>query len=160
MNLSPIISLYISIISPYILHLIDNKGSLMVFVKSHLPSRRPNTNYTFWNKPQKRKMVSCINLHHSIPEKQIFSLVFTRILLNLKKFIILGGFNINAFYNIMKQNTCFKGDGGLCIDLLITNSKFPFMKTNPFETGLSDHHHTTYTFLKTKFEKFEPKMLI
>ena len=105
-------------------------------------------------------MVSCINLHHSIPEKQIFSLVFTRILLNLEKFIILGGFNINALYNMMKQNTCFKGDGGLCIDLLITNSKFSFMKTNPFETSLSDHHHTIYTFLKTKFEKFEPKKLI
>ena len=105
-------------------------------------------------------MVSCINLHHSIPEKQIFSLVFTRILLNLEKFIILGGFNINALYNMMKQNTCFKSDGGLCIDLLITNSKFSFMRTNPFETGLSDHHHTIYTFLKTKFEKFEPKKLI
>ena len=30
----------------------------------------------------------------------------------------------------MKQNTCFKGDGGLCIDLLIANSKFSFMKKN------------------------------
>ena len=60
----------------------------------------------------------------------------------------------------MKQNTCFKGDGGLRIDLLITNSKFSFMKTNSFETGLSDHHHMIYTILKTKFEKFEPKKLI
>ena len=34
------------------------------------------------------------------------------------------------------------------------------MKTNSFETGLSGHHHTIYTFLKTKFEKFEPKKLI
>ena len=59
-----------------------------------------------------------------------------------------------------KQNTCFKGDGGLCIDLLITSSKFSFMKTNSFETGLGDHHHTIYTFLKTKFKKFEPKKLI
>ena len=60
----------------------------------------------------------------------------------------------------MKQNTCFKGDGGSCIDLLITNSKFSFMKTNSFETGLSDHHHMIYTILKTKFEKFEPKKSI
>ena len=61
----------------------------------------------------------------------------------------------------MKQNTCFKGDGGLCLDLLITNSKFSFMRTNIFETGLSDYHHTIHTFLKTKFEtKFEPKKLI
>ena len=66
----------------------------------------------------------------------------------------------HTFYNMMKRNTCFKGDGGSCIDLLITNSKFSFMKTNSFETGLSDHHHMIYTILKIKFEKFEPKKLI
>ena len=60
----------------------------------------------------------------------------------------------HTFYNIMKQNTCFKGDGGSCIDLLITNSKFSFMKTNSFETGL------WYTILKTKFEKFKLKKSI
>ena len=56
---------------------------------------------------------------------------------------------------MIKQDTCSKGDGGLCIDLLITNSKFSFLETNSFETGLSDH--MIYTILKTKFEKFEPK---
>ena len=60
---------------------------------------------------------------------------------------------------MMKQNTCFKGDGDSSIDVLITNSKFAFMKTNSFETGLSDHHMIC-TILKTKFEKFEPKKLI
>ena len=64
------------------------------------------------------------------------------------------------FYNMIKQNTCFKGDGGLWIDLLVTNSKFWFMKTNSFETGLSDHHHMTYTSLKKKVEKFERKKSI
>ena len=34
------------------------------------------------------------------------------------------------------------------------------MTTNSFETALSDDHHMIYTFLKTKFEKFEPKKLI
>ena len=61
---------------------------------------------------------------------------------------------------MMKQNTCFKGDGGLIIDLLIAHSKFSFMKTNSFETGWSDHHHMIYTILKIKFEKFEPKKSI
>ena len=61
---------------------------------------------------------------------------------------------------MMKQNTCFKGDGGSCIDLLITKSKFSFMKANSFETGLSDLHHMIYTILKTKFEKFKPKKSI
>ena len=59
---------------------------------------------------------------------------------------------------MIKQDTCSKGDGGLCIDLLITNSKFSFLETNSFETGLSDH--MIYTILKTKSEKFEPKKLI
>ena len=58
-----------------------------------------------------------------------------------EKVVILGDFNIEAenkvmksffqehtFYNMMKQNTCFKGDGGSCIDLLITSSRFSFMK--------------------------------
>ena len=42
MNLFPIISWYISIISPYIMQITDNKGSLMVFVKQHIPSKRLN----------------------------------------------------------------------------------------------------------------------
>ena len=61
---------------------------------------------------------------------------------------------------MMIQKTFFKGDCGSCIDLLIANSKFSFMKTNSFETGLSDHHQVIYTILKTKFEKFKPKKSI
>ena len=54
-----------------------------------------------------------------------------------EKVIILGDFNIevenkvmksffqqHTFYNMMKQNTYFKGDGGSCIDQLITILKF------------------------------------
>ena len=50
---------------------------------------------------------------------------------------------------MMKQNKSFKGDGGSCIDLLITNSFIPFLITN-------------YKFIydyKTIFESFEPKKL-
>ena len=42
MSFFPIISSYISIISPYILDITENKGGLMVFVKLHIPSRRLN----------------------------------------------------------------------------------------------------------------------
>ena len=66
-------------------------------------------------------------------------------------------FEKNLFYNMMKQNTCLKDDGGSCIDLLITNSKFSFVKANSFETGLSEYHHMIHTILKTKFEKFNQK---
>ena len=79
-------------------------------------------------------MVTCINLQGSIPGKQIFLWYLTNL---LESVIVPGDFNIEAeseamkdflqehtFYNMMKQNTCFKVDGGLCIDLLSTNSKF------------------------------------
>ena len=42
MNLFPITASYISIISPYILHIIGNNGGLIVFVKTHILSRRLN----------------------------------------------------------------------------------------------------------------------
>ena len=94
MSLFPIISLYISIISPYILDITENKGDLMVFVKSHIPSRRLNDFKIPSNSQiilfeinlRKEKKVSCINLQRSIPEKQIFSQILDksiRILLNL-----------------------------------------------------------------------------
>ena len=74
-----------------------------------------------------------------------------------EKVIVLGDFNIEAenkvmedllrehtFYNMMKQNTCFKGGRDLCIDLLITNWKFSFMKTNFFKTGSGNHQNDIY----------------
>ena len=60
---------------------------------------------------------------------------------------------------MIKQNTCSKDDGGLSIDLLITNSKFSFVRTNFLKTGLSDYH-MIHAILKTEFEKFERKKSI
>ena len=79
----------------------------------------------------------------------------------MKRLSFFGDFNIEAgdkvmkdtFYNIMKQNTWFKGNAGLCIDLLITNSKFSFVKSNSNGAGLNNHHHMLHAILKTKFEK-------
>ena len=42
MNLFPIISSHISIISPYILDITEKRGGLMIFVKSNILSRRLN----------------------------------------------------------------------------------------------------------------------
>ena len=56
---------------------------------------------------------------------------------------------------MMKKNTCFKGDEGLCVDLLITNSKFPFMTTKFFETDLSDHHNIYYSQNKIYTPQFQ-----
>ena len=65
-----VISLYINIISPYILDITENKGGMMVFLKSHIPSRRLNDFKIPSNiqiipleiNLRKEKMVSCINL--------------------------------------------------------------------------------------------------
>ena len=65
-----VISSYINIISPYILDITENKGGLMVFLKSHIPSRRLNDFKIPSNiqiiplelNLRKEKMVSCINL--------------------------------------------------------------------------------------------------
>ena len=80
-----------------------------------------------------------------------------------EKVIIFGDFNKDTenkimnnflqehtFSNMMKQNICFKGDGGSCIDLVIINSEFSFMKTTSFETGLNGHHHVIYICKKIK----------
>ena len=47
------------------------------------------------------------------------------------------------YYNLIKSNTCFKGDGS-CIDLILTNRKYCFKNASSFETGISDHHHLIY----------------
>ena len=83
--------------------------------------------------------------------------------------IVLGDFNmdlshtqLSAFmehynhYNLIKNDTCFKGDGS-CIDLILTNRKYCLKNTSSFETGISDHHHLIYSMLKTAFEKEESK---
>ena len=63
------------------------------------------------------------------------------------------------YFNLVKNNTCFKGPGS-CIDLILTNRKYCFQGTSSFETGLSDHHHLIYSILKSTFEKEEPKQVI
>ena len=57
------------------------------------------------------------------------------------------------YYNLIKNNTCFKGDGS-CIDLILTNRKYCFKNTSSFETG---NHHLIYSMLKTTFEKENSK---
>ena len=81
--------------------------------------------------------------------------------------IVLGDFNMDVshtslstfmehhnYYNLIKNNTCFKGDGS-CIDLVLTNRKYCFKNTSSSETGINYHHHLIYSMLKTIFEKEE-----
>ena len=57
---------------------------------------------------------------------------------------------------MIKNNTCFKGEGS-CIDLVLTNRSFLFKNSTSFETGVGYHRHLIYSMLKWKEE---PKTLI
>ena len=73
--------MHISIISLYIPDIAENKGGLMIFIKSHILSRRLNNLKIPSNIPQiipfeinlRKKMLSCSNLQRSIPEKQMLT---------------------------------------------------------------------------------------
>ena len=61
--------------------------------------------------------------------------------------IVFGAFNMDAshtqlsafmeyynYYNLIKNNACFKGDGSY-IDLILANRKYCFKNTSSFATG-------------------------
>ena len=155
------------------------RGGLIVFVKSHIPSRRlndfkilSNVQITPFEKNFKKEKWLVASIYKaSLQENNYLTNLLEFNSTRYEKVIVLGDFNIEAenkvmkdflqkhtFYNMTKQNICFKGDGGLCIDLQFTYLTFSFMKTNSLETGLSDQH-MIYTILKTKFETFEIEKL-
>ena len=70
--------------------------------------------------------------------------------------IMLDFLNDYDFTNLIKSNTCFKGDGS-CIDLTFTNRKYSFKFSTTCETGLYDHY-TSYTkHLRHRFRKRKQK---
>ena len=64
---------------------------------------------------------------------------------------------VNGLINLIKGNTCFKGQGS-CIDPILTN-RFSFKHSNSYETGISDHHHLLYSMLKSNLSNSEPKLV-
>ena len=127
--------------SPCRLDITDKKGGLMVFVKSHIPSRRLNdfkipSNIQiipFEINLRKEKWLVASTYKAPSQENKYFLWYLANLLefysTRYEKVIVLGDFNIEAenkvmkdflqehtFYNMMKQNTCFKGDGDSCID--------------------------------------------
>ena len=88
-----------------------------------------------------------------------------------EKLIFMGDFNMTSCDPILSQfldtfalsplntdPTCSKySKNPSCIDLLLTNFKSSFMKTNIFETGISDHHKIISTIMKLHFTRGSPK---
>ena len=67
--------------------------------------------------------------------------------------------NIQNLFNLVKSNTCFKGEGS-SIELVLTNRKYSSKNKCSFETGLCDHHPLIYPEMKTTFKPEEPKKFI
>ena len=73
---------------------------------------------------------------------------------NLKDF-----YDLNQHEHLILKPTCYKGKIPSAIDLIITNHKTSFMKSDTCETGLSDHHEFVYSFLRKTFAKGKPKTI-
>ena len=169
---------------PYRLDVTDKQEGLLVYIKSHLPSKPLSTHnisndvqvipfelnlrkekwmFMCIDKPPKQNsqyflenVSSIADCHSTIYDNYIFPGDF-----NLKpKCPALTSFmqSFNLF-NLIKTNTCFKGKAS-CIDLILTNRKYCFKHSSTFETGLSDHHHLVYSMLKTCFKREESKIFI
>ena len=48
---------------------------------------------------------------------------------------------MNIFEHLILQPTCFKGLLPSTIDILLTNHKQSSMRSDVYETGISDHHN-------------------
>ena len=169
---------------PFRLDLNRRSGGLLVYVKGSIPTRV----LTSFSTPADTQIIVFeINLRKKkwlfvaiYKPPSLKSQYFLDTLSDLLDFYsnhydnkdILGDFNLKPsdplmmtflnehdLINLIKNNTCFKGEGS-CIDLILTNRKFLLKNSTSFEAGLSDHHHFIYSILKTTFHKEEPKTLI
>ena len=83
----------------------------------------------------------------------------------MKNYLLLGDFNTKTNNPILNQflhtftlsplnidPSCFiNSKNPSYIDVLLTHFKPSFMKTNVFETGISDHHKMISTIMKNRF---------
>ena len=169
---------------PYRLDITDKQGGLLVYIKSHLPSKLLSIHNTSndiqvtpfeLNLRKENWMFVCIYR----PPKQN-SQFFLENLSSIAdhysgiydNYIFLGDFNMEPnclaltsfmqsfnFFNLIKTNAYLKVKG-TCIDLILTNGKYCFKHLSTYETGLSDHHHLVYFMSKTCFKRGESKHFI
>ena len=153
----------------------SRKGGLLVYTKSSLPSK-------MLNKFKLSNNIQIIPFEFELENKWLFVSIykpplqnnqcFVSILSDLLDFysneydskVVLGDFNLEPpspsmlsfmdsqnFVDFIKNKTCFKGTDSF-IDLILTNRKYSFKNTSSYETGLSDHHHLSYSVMKTTFK--------
>ena len=61
---------------------------------------------------------------------------------------------VNGLINLIKENTCFKGQDS-CSDLILTNRRF----SSSYETGAVDPQYLIYSMLKSDFSNSESKLV-
>ena len=169
---------------PIRLDVTDKSGGLLLYARDKLPLRQLNCPV---RKSDIQCIVADLNLRkqkwlvlyiYRNPKQDIryFLDELTKIIdyysSDYENLIIMGDFNeessqthMNNFmsnynlYNLIKRPTCYKSSEGRCIDLILTNKNRSFLKTNSFETGISDHHHLIYTMFKTTYDKSPPHIV-
>lgn len=171
--------------TPYRLDVSDSSGGLLIYVNKQLPSRRLHRCpiaadiqvvmvelnlrkhkwllLTIYRPPSQTAKYFLDNLSMII---DFYSTIYENV-------VILGDFNstpdspeISTFmsdyslHSLINSPTCFKSVDGRCIDLILTNKKHSFQKSQTFETGVSDHHHLIYTMMKQTFVPLPPKTIV
>ena len=93
--------------------------------------------------------------------------IISKVSNSYEKLILIGDFNVTtsnpilslfldsfALWPLNVDQTCFKNSKNpSCIDFLLTNFKPSFMKTNVFETDISNHHKMISTIIKLHFAR-------
>ena len=158
---------------PLRLDVSGRSGGLLVFTKSHLPTRQltelkiPMDIQIIIFELNLRKEKWLVVSVHKLPDQDAsyfltwLSQIIDFYSITYEKQVITGDFSLTAdnksmrefvdlynLINLIKTITCFKGTGS-CVDLLLKNQKSSFKSTNTFETGLSDHHLLIYSMVKT-----------
>ena len=67
--------------------------------------------------------------------------------------------DIFSLPNLIKKPTCFKSQNSTLLDLILTNRPRSFLKSQNFETGLSDCHKLICSILRASFKRLPPKII-
>ena len=167
---------------PIRLDVSSRSGGLLLYTRDTLSTRqincslKPDIMYCYGTKMQTRNWLVLYIYRNPKQDLKYFLDELTNLIdLYSGKFenlLILGDFNESCSNNILStfmqtfslkslinNPTCFKSKNGKCIDLILTNKPSYFQNSNFFETGISDHHHVSYTMLKATHSKTPPKTI-